>query len=206
MNRAWLALWKCGDHVYRKIRRFDYQDLEGRNVFRVRLRTYKGPTVSLPDGDEVRHGDCVGFLHLYNIRLQQLLQEIKSENRRVIVVAREVQRSLPELAEFVRTHPGGQRIKALIGVTLLNRGVEPLGFTVSPVPDTWWFRFKNRYMRLLVVLCHPDGRKRLKRGHRALMLKRVVMTVEELFRRYGKVQGVSGIDIDKDWELGHSTR
>ncbi|MGZ4134000.1 MAG: YkoP family protein [Tumebacillaceae bacterium] len=206
MNGVWLALWQCGDHIYRKLRRFDYQDLEGRNVFRIRLRTYEGPDVQLPDGSEVKQGDDVGFLHLYNIRLQRLVKDIKSENRRVLVVAREVQRSLPELAEFIRTHPRGQRVKALIGVTLLNRGVEPLGFTVSKLPDTAWFRFKNWYMRLLVVLCHPDGRQRLRRGHSSLMLKRVVMTVEELFRRYGKVQAVSGIDIDKEWELGQTTR
>lgn len=204
MNRFWLGLWQCGDQIYRRMRRFDYQDLQGNNVFRVRVRRYEGPVVPLPDGDEVRQGDCVGFLHLYNIRLQRLIRDIKSENRRVLVVAREVQRSLPELAEFVRSHPRGERIKALIGVTLLNRGVEPLGFTVSNLPDTRWYRFKNWYMRLLVTLCHPDGRNRLHRGHQALTLKRVVMTMEELFRRYGnrqngKVQAVPGIKIDKDF-------
>lgn len=199
MNRVWLAVWQAGDHVYRRIRRFDYQDLTGKNVFRIRLRDYEGPAVPLPDGDMVEDGDCVGFLHLYNIRLQQLLQDIKSENRRVIVVAREVQRSLPELAEFLRQHPRGSRIKALIGVTLLNRGVEPLGFSVSELPDTQWYRFKNWYMRLLVMFCHPDGRKRLRRGHGSMTLKRVVMTMEELFRRYGKVPAVPGIDIDKDF-------
>jgi hypothetical protein len=74
------------------------------------------------------------------------------------------------------------------------------------LPDTRWFRFKNWYMRLLVVLCHPEGRKRLKQGHSSLMLKRVVMTVEELFRRYGKVPASPGIDIDKDWDLSSTTR
>ena len=38
MNRLSLALWQCVDHVYRRVRRFDYEDPHGNNVFRVRVR------------------------------------------------------------------------------------------------------------------------------------------------------------------------
>lgn len=185
MNRFVLCLWQWGDRVYRRVRRFDYEDRAGTNVFRLRVRPYAGPALDLPNGETVRGGDWVGILHLYNLRLQQLLQGIGSENRRVLLVRREVQRSLPGLAEFVHNHPGGRRIKALVGVTLLNRGVEPLGFFVTPLEDSAWYRFKNQYMRLFVRLCHPDGGRRLRGTKKPLELKRVVMSLEELLSRYG---------------------
>jgi hypothetical protein len=186
MNRVMLALWQAGDRVYRRIRHFDYEDLDGTNIFRIRIRHYAGPDIDLPDGGVVEDGDWVGFLHFYNMRLQKLLKGIQSDNRRGIIVAREVRRSLPELAEFIRNHPRSTRIKALMGVTLLNRGVEPFGFTVMRVPDTWWFRFKNWYMRLMMALCHPDGLQRLRVRDEAMTIKRVVLPAEELFRRYGQ--------------------
>ncbi|MGB8957191.1 MAG: hypothetical protein WCC10_17600 [Tumebacillaceae bacterium] len=196
MNRFSLALWQCIDHVYRRVRRFDYEDMQGNNVFRVRVRHYTGPEFSLENGFEVKRGDWVGFLHLYNLRLQQMMHEIQSDNRRSILLLREVQHSLPELAEFALRHPRGHRIKALIGITLLNRGVQGLGFTVSDVPDTPWYRFRRWYMKWMIRITHPEGSKRLKQKPRELMLKRCVLTRDELFRRYGKVRAVSGIDLE----------
>jgi hypothetical protein len=183
MNRVLLALWQVGDHLYRRIRHFDYEDLDGTNIFRIRIRHYAGPDIFLPGGGVVEDGDWVGFLHFYNMRLQNVLKGIQSDTRRGIIVAREVRRSLPELAEFVRNHPRSARIKALMGVTLLNRGVEHFGFTVMNVPDTAWYRFKNWYMRLMMALCHPNGSQRLQ--VREMKIKRVVLPAEELFRRYG---------------------
>lgn len=196
LNRVMLALWQAGDQVYRRIRRFDYEDLDGTNIFRVRIRHYAGPMIDLPDGEVVREGDWVGFLHFYNMRLQKLLQGIQSENRRGLVVAREVRRSLPALAAFLDQHPRSTRIKALMGVTLLNRGVEPFGFSVAKVPDTRWFRFKNWYMRWMMVICHPDGIQRLARREEAMVIKRVIMPCAELYRRYGKVLRDKGIEMD----------
>ncbi|MCX7569001.1 hypothetical protein OS242_03365 [Tumebacillus sp. DT12] len=198
MNRLGLLLWKCCDPVYRAVRRFDYEDMGGTNVFRIRVRRFKGPDFRLPNGEELRRGEWVGILHLYNVRLQQLMNGISSENRRSLLMIREAKRSLPELAEFVREHPRGQRVKALIGVTLLNRGVEPLGFHVGSVPDTWWYRFRNWYMLRILSFCHPDGSKRLMRRREALVLKRVILLKDELFRRYGQVEPRLVIDMEQE--------
>jgi hypothetical protein len=108
MNRVMLACWRLGDGVYRRLRHFDFEDLNGSNIFRIRIRNYAGPAINLPNGSVVEDGDWVGFLHFYNMRLQGLLQGIQSDNRRGLVVAREVKRSLPELAEFIRRHPRGE--------------------------------------------------------------------------------------------------
>ncbi|MFD2168769.1 YkoP family protein [Tumebacillus lipolyticus] len=197
MNRIELLLWGWGDVLYRLLRRFDFEDRRGKNIFRIRVRHYAGPVIRLPDGQEIHEGDWVGFLHIYNLRLQQMLHGVKSDNRRGVIVLRETQRSLPELVEFLRRHPRGERIKALIGVTLLNRGVEPLGFTVQSVPDTGWFRFKAWYMRLMLLICHPEGRRLSRKREKAFALKRVMISVEELVRRYGKVQPSVVIDIDR---------
>jgi hypothetical protein len=64
------------------------------------------------------------------------------------------------------------------------------------VPDTAWFRFKNWYMRLMMAFCHPAGTKRLTRRDEALSIKRVVLTAEELFGRYGKVPADKGIEME----------
>jgi hypothetical protein len=201
MNRWGLWLWQCADGIYRRIRHFDYEDMQGENIFRIRIRHYNGPEFRLPGGEEVRRGDWVGFLHLYNMRLQRLVQGIQSENRRSLMIVREAKRSLPELAAYLQRHPRGERIKTLIGVTLLNRGVEHLGFQVMTLPDTWWYRFRNWYMLHILAWCHPDGRRRLQRRREALVLKRLVLPREELFSLYGKVSGKVSpelvIDIDK---------
>ncbi|ASS75123.1 hypothetical protein CIG75_09120 [Tumebacillus algifaecis] len=197
MNRIELTLWKWGDVLYRMIRRFDYEDRQGKNIFRIRVRPYSGPAIHLPGGEAIQSGDWVGFLHFYNLRLQQILHGVTSDNRRGMIVLRETQRSLPELVEFVRKHPCGERIKALIGITLLNRGVEPLGFTVQSVPETSWFRFKAWYMRLMIRFCHPDGKRRVKHQGKDLPLKCVLIPVEDLIRRYGQVSSTTVIDIEK---------
>lgn len=198
MNRLGLLIWRWSDVVYRRIRRFDFQDLNGDNVLRVRVRPYQGPDFALQTGEEIKQGDWVGFLHFYNLRLQQMMSQIKSENRRGLILAKEMQRSLPMLAEFVRQHPRGERIKALVGITLVNRGVERFGFTVTELPDTWWYRFRAWYMRLMILICHPQGRKRLRQGH-DLKIKRVVLPSGELFRRYGRVQ--QGLLVEAEQEI-----
>ena len=198
MNRLGLTLWRLCDPVYRWARRFDFEDIGGTNVFRIRVRRFKGPDFVLPNGEALRRGEWVGILHLYNVRIQELLKGIRSENRRTLLMAREAKGSLPGLAQFVRDDPRGQRIKALIGVTLLNRGVEPLGFHVKPVPDTRWYRFRNWYMLRILSFCHPDGSQRLKRRRDALVLKRVILLKDELFRRYGQVEPRLVIDMEQE--------
>ncbi|MBP1155390.1 hypothetical protein ACVLD2_000698 [Paenibacillus sp. PvR052] len=49
-----------------------------------------------------------------------------------------IERSLPELALYVRSHSKCHEIKGIIGITMLNRGYDKLGFEAVQISFTWY--------------------------------------------------------------------
>lgn len=188
MNGWMLAAWKAGDVVYRKFRKFDFEDCRGHNIFRVAVKPYRGSDVQV-GGQWLRRGDKIGELHLYNYRLQTVLHGMTSEVQMGLVGLREVRKSFPPLADFLRGCSKGQEVTALVGVTILHRGAASLGFDVFDLEDSWYKGFKTCYMRWMLRVCHPSGRKRLKTSGEHLIPKRVVMMRDVFFHRYGQKTG-----------------
>lgn len=185
VNRWMLTLWRMGDVVYRRWRSFDYDDRRGNNVFRLTIKPYRGPDLRI--GEQwLRRGDLVGELHLYNYRLQQMLQGISSEIQLGLVALREVRNSLPPLADYLDLHPAGYHVKALVGVSILHRGAASIGFHVFDLEAGWRKHFKTSYMRWLMRLCHPAGAKRFSGKGNLLIPKRIVMMKDVFALRYGQ--------------------
>ncbi|TCS73197.1 YkoP family protein [Effusibacillus lacus] len=184
MNRLLLSAWKTGDVLYRKCRKFDFDDSKGDNIFRIIVNNYHGPDLQVR-GTWLRNGDRIGELHLYNYRLQKILANATFETQLGLVALREVRKSFPSLIDFMNLSPKGQSIQALVGITVLHKGAASLGFDVFDLDESWYKHFKAFYMRWMMRVCHPYGSERFNSRGESLIPKRVVMMRDSFLSKYG---------------------
>ncbi|OAT81824.1 hypothetical protein A6M21_10560 [Desulfotomaculum copahuensis] len=159
-------------------------DLDGKpSLFRLARRRYRGKPLTLPDGVVLRAGDPVGELHLNNNLLREITARGRTPERIALLTLKELRRSLPALAGYVRQTPRYRDIKALLGLTMLHQGTERLGFIKIELPSGLR-RIARWYQGWLLVLMHPEGRRRLTGRKDKLTPKLVVISRAELLRRY----------------------
>lgn len=183
MNSGILMLWGVWDTIYQRCTRLRYID-KGNNIFRIVLLRYRGEPLVTSDQRVICHGDLILKLHIHNYYFATQCKGVKDDLRVALLLRHHIMRSLPQLAAYLDGHEERDRIKGVVGTTMLHKGVKPLGFSISDVPMTWFFRYKRWYLRLMVRLIHPDGKRRIERWDREMPLKRVYMSKEELLRRY----------------------
>lgn len=183
MNTGILLLWGIWDTLYQRCTRLRYIR-KGENIFRVVLLSYRGESLLTSDDMQIKTGDLIVKLHIHNYLFACLCRGVKDETRIVLLLRRHIVQSLPQLALYLHSLPEIDQIKGIVGTTMLYKGVEPLGFSCSDVPMNWFFRYKRWYLRLMIRIIHPQGRKRVQRWDQQRPLKRVYMSKEELFRRY----------------------
>ncbi|TRY24300.1 hypothetical protein FOI68_17975 [Brevibacillus sp. LEMMJ03] len=183
MNTGILMLWGVWDTIYQRCTRLRYID-KGNNIFRIVLLRYRGEPLVTTDQRVICHGDLILKLHIHNYYFATLCKGVKDDLRVALLLRHHIMRSLPQLAAYLDGHEERDRIKGVVGTTMLHKGVKPLGFSISDVPMTWFFRYKRWYLRLMVRLIHPDGKRRIERWDHEMPLKRVYMSKEELLRRY----------------------
>ncbi|WP_019123493.1 YkoP family protein [Brevibacillus massiliensis] len=183
MNSGILVLWGIWDTLYHRCTRLQYVD-KGRNIFRYVLLRYQGELLITADQQEIGPGDLILKLHIHNYLLAKLFYGINNDVKLALLLRRYSQQSLPQLAKLLAEHPRAREVKGIVGTTLLYRGVEPFGFSVSDVPINWFFRYKRWYLKLMLSILHPEGRKRVRKGQQDLALKRVYISKDELLRRY----------------------
>jgi len=182
MNAGILRVWGAWDTIYQRCTRLRYIE-KGNNIFRIVLLRYRGEPLHTSDNRVIQTGDLIVKLHIHNYFFATLCQGINDDLRAVLLLRRHILQSLPKLAAYLAALDEVEEIKGIVGTTMLHKGVEPLGFSISDVPMNWFFRYKRWYLRLMVRLIHPDGKQRLARWDQ-MPLKRVYMSKEELFRRY----------------------
>lgn len=184
MNAGLLEAWRVWDFIYQHLTRLEYVDKKSGNIFRIVFCKYKGPQLVTRDGVEINNGDYIVKLHIHNLKLTKMLKGITNESRLGLTTLKIVKSSLPQLAIYIDHHPKGEYVKAVIGTTFLHRGVDKLGFDVACVPQSIKFKIKNKYLKLLLLLIHPNGLERLKTKSNELYLKRVYITKESLLNQY----------------------
>jgi hypothetical protein len=180
-----IQTWSILDKLYYHCSRLQCVDLKEKNIFRVRLLTYRGPSLSLEDGTTIHSSDLLLKIHLHNCLLMREMQHIQNEVKRALYVYYRVEQSLPGLAQFLTNHPDQEAIKALLGITVLTRGVKPLGFQTINIANPVYKTCKELFLIPMFILLHPNGRlKCLKKGN--LTPKYLVMSKERLFDNYLK--------------------
>jgi len=184
MNSSLLLLWGVWDNVYQRCTRLQYIE-KGANIFRVVPLRYRGETLATADNQIINRGDLIVKIHIHNYYFATLCKGVKDELRLALLLRRHITQSLPELAHYLETMENRENIKGIVGTTMLHKGVQPLGFSISDVPMDWFFRYKRWYLRLLLRIIHPDGKRRLQSWDHEMPLKRVYMSKETLLARYG---------------------
>lgn len=107
------------------------------------------------------------------------------DNRALIRALRLTKEGFKDLARMLQHDGKLANVRAVMATTLMNRGMEMLGFHVEDLPDTPQKRQLKRHMYFLMGLYHPEGFRRLKQGHKALEVRLIWMTREEMIERYG---------------------
>lgn len=140
-----LSIWSLFDPIYYFCTRLTYLPCEGAedNILRIRLTKYKGRNVVLSDGTQINKNDSLVKIHLHNVRLLNKLKGIKSELKKAKIIYRYVQESLPGVELYIRNCRYSDKIKGIIGITLLNKGSERLGFEIFDIcnPIYKWFKW-----------------------------------------------------------------
>lgn len=157
-----LLLWSFLDPIYFKCTRLTYlpKTQSSRNIFRVRLTTYKGRNITLSDGTKINKNDLLIKIHLHNVRLLKELESEKSELKKAKIIYRYVQNSLPALELYIRKHKKSTQLKGIIGITCLKQGCERLGFEVFDIWNPIYRWSKWLTFLPITLLSHNNTSKR----------------------------------------------
>ncbi|WNS74924.1 hypothetical protein RRV45_18895 [Bacillus sp. DTU_2020_1000418_1_SI_GHA_SEK_038] len=140
-----LSIWSIIDPIYYFFTRLTYLPCEGAqgSIFRIRLTKYKGRNIILSDGTQINKNDILVKIHLHNAKLLKELKDIRSELKKAKIIYRHVQKSLPELEHYIRNNSHSSKIKGIIGITMLNKGCDRLGFEIVAInnPIYKWFKW-----------------------------------------------------------------
>lgn len=132
----------------------------------------------------LRGGDKVMELHFDNKKLFEIGTRSKSPVQLAIKMVRSMEKELPKLAKIVVDHHELHEVKALYGVSMINRGPEQFGFTVTDLPKGWFAKSSQWYLKFLLRVIHPDGGSRLKQSAEHMIPKLIVMPVDYLVTQY----------------------
>ncbi len=154
------------------------------NVLRVRTTTYKGYDVVLSDGTEIKHNDVLIKIHLHNVRVLKEMKRLKSELQKGKWLYRSVERSLPEVALFIKEHEKYNEIKGIIGITMIDRVSQRLGFETMEISNSFyrWFKWFLQFPILFLSTSNRSLKTALDEQPNYLF-----MSKEMLFEKYDKL-------------------
>ncbi|QSO47601.1 polysaccharide deacetylase family protein [Alicyclobacillus mengziensis] len=142
----------------------------------------------------VRDGAPALELHFRNETLIAISSA--ADHRALVRGLRQAKDGLRDIARMLLYHPDYADIEVIAAPTLMNRGIEMLGFHVEDLPKTRENLRLQRYIRFLMGMYHPEGFRRLREGTRELQMKLVWMTREELAARTGLATKAGGADSE----------
>ncbi|MGG4551772.1 polysaccharide deacetylase family protein [Paenibacillus humicus] len=205
-KRIVVSLWLLWERLFHFVFQLRTTNKE-EPIFHFRIRPYRGEPVMMNGDIELANGDRVLELHFDNKRLFEIGSRSRTSVQIAIQMIRGVEKTLPELAQYVQTHPELMDVKALYGVSMINRGPEQFGFTVTDLPDSFFARSTRLYLKFLMSVIHPSGGDRLKqRSSHELIPKLIVMPMELLLDKYSedgshrRFSGKEGGEIASDQE------
>ncbi|MBM7587138.1 hypothetical protein JOC86_003711 [Bacillus pakistanensis] len=152
-----ISIWSFIDPIYYFCTRLIHPPGEAGegNILRIRLTQYKGRNVVLSDGTQINKNDTLVKIHLHNARILKELKGIKSELKKAKIIYRYVQHSLPGVEVYIRSR--SDEIKGIIGITLLNKGCERLGFEIVDITNPIYKWFKWAAFLPIGILSNQNG-------------------------------------------------
>ncbi|MCQ6561090.1 polysaccharide deacetylase [Paenibacillus mendelii] len=163
-------------------------------ICKVMVRRHRGESIACEDGTLISSGDWIGELHLDNDRILYLLQNGGSD-RTALIVARSVRDSMKQITVAIDAAPELSQVKALMGVTLLHRGLtHGLGFEQRPLKSGMIKRLSTSYLRLLLSVLHPEGKERIGRRTDRLVPMMLIHTRASLVGRFAQAASRRGVN------------
>lgn len=183
LKRSIVALWLLWEKIFHVVFQLKTPNPED-PIFHFRIRPYHGEPVAMNDGKALKPGDQVMELHFDNKKLYEIGTRSRTTVQLAIQMIRGVEKTLPLLAKYVIDHPELSEVKALYGVSMINRGPEQFGFIITDLPRGWFASSTKIYLKLLMSVIHPAGTSRLKEQPQELVPKMIVMPMDVLLERF----------------------
>lgn len=198
-KRFLISLWMKWEKAFHLV--FGINPIDVNNRFlHARVRIYRGKTVRLADGEEIRKGDRIAELHFDNELLFTMTTGSRSSTQLAIRMIRATEQLLPKILRLILNHPSYQNIKGVYGVSLIHRGTKQFGFTVIDLPKGRLSFFTRVYLRILLLVVHPMGKQRLQTKTDLLIPKIIAMSTKELKRKY---EIENGTKIEKEKKMDY---
>ncbi|MFC0393140.1 polysaccharide deacetylase family protein [Paenibacillus mendelii] len=182
-KRTIVAGWMAWERLFHVLFRIESGGTD--SVFHIRVVPYHGKTLHLSDGQTIEDKDEVIELHFDNNKLYHLMTESRSLMHVAIRLIREVEQALPKLAATIAGRKDYERVRGLYGISMINKGAEQFGFSVLELPKGLFDKMTRLYLKFLLRVLHPSGKKRVKDQGGRLSPRIIAMSMEEFHRRYG---------------------
>lgn len=177
-----LSIWCLMDPLYYAFTRLTYPETNRKDrVFRVRLATYKGPEVVLADGVKICKNDLVLKIHLHNVQLLKEMYRIENDFMKGSFLYHRIKNTMPALAAYINKHDQKEDIKGVIGITMLNRSSERLGFQAIDIMNRYYLALK--YVTALPIYL-LSSRHPIKKWRKKPVPKFLFMSKEKLLKTY----------------------
>ncbi|MFC2947821.1 YkoP family protein [Virgibacillus sediminis] len=180
LRKICILFWDIVDPIYYRFTRLQHiESSEGeKTVIRARLTRYKGKSVQLSDGTMIKKNDVLLKIHLHNVMLLRKMEGY-GEVRKAIFIYKSVQESLPFIAKYLQSQGYDEKVKGLIGITLLHRGCRKLGFDTRPISNPYYKYFKKAALAPIHFL---SSARSIQKNESFPMY--LFMSKDHLFRKY----------------------
>lgn len=179
-----VALWMQWEKLFHRL--FHVRPVDSHNPFlHVRVCTYNGKPILLTDGEVIRKGDRVVELHLDNHLLFEMGMQARSSVQLAVQMIRAMEDLLPKLSELMVTDRAFNNVKGVYGISMIHRGTKKFGFSVMNLSSGIFTNLTKIYLKLLMFIVHPQGKKRLDQKKELLTPKMIAISTKQLQRGYG---------------------
>lgn len=188
------SVWMMWEKAFALISHFRGSHTLRFGICTVMIKKHRGRAIICQDSTIINHGEYVGELHLDNSSILKLIQSVGSD-RAALKIARMLRKSMQQINEAFETQFEFRDAKALLGITLLHRGLtHDLGFEQQRMKSGIFERVTTVYLRLLLSAMHPEGRQRISRRTEQLVPMMLIHTRTSLKNRFASAQKLSRKD------------
>jgi len=178
------SAWMAWERAFGVVARWSSLHTMQYGICRVMVKKHRGERILCGDGTVIERGDWVAELHLDNAEVLRHVQASGSD-RAALRIARSLRSALRDIRAALDEESELMPVKALVGVTLLHRGItHGLGFEQHPIPSKVFEWASTRYLRLLLAALHPEGKDRIAKRTEQLVPMMLIHTRRSLNERF----------------------
>lgn len=180
------SIWMVWEKVFSWTARVRGSHSLSFGICKVLIKKHRGDNILCLDSTLIGDGDLIGELHLDNEFILMLIRT-EGPDRAALKTARLARKAMQQISEAFEGQSEFRHVKALVGVTLLHRGLtHGLGFEQQPLKSGMFQRITTAYLRLLLSVMHPEGKKRIGRKTEQLIPMMLIHSRETLKNRFSK--------------------